>query len=122
MEDGSIQEKGNMSRKYFGTDGVRGIANRAPMSPDMVMKVGLAAGSLRGRCRLALEANIQRADSFIVSAADTAKTIPTRELFAEIYPSVPLARALGEFETPFDHGKARRVLGYEPKHSWRDYL
>jgi len=35
-----------MSRKYFGTDGVRGIANRAPMSPDMVMKIGLAAGSL----------------------------------------------------------------------------
>lgn len=35
-----------MSRKYFGTDGVRGVANRAPMSPDMVMKIGLAAGSL----------------------------------------------------------------------------
>ena len=33
-----------MSRKYFGTDGVRGVANRAPMSPDMVMKIGLAAG------------------------------------------------------------------------------
>ena len=35
-----------MSRKYFGTDGVRGIANKAPMSPDMVMKIGLAAGSV----------------------------------------------------------------------------
>jgi phosphoglucosamine mutase len=35
-----------MARKYFGTDGVRGIANRAPMSPDMVMKIGLAAGSV----------------------------------------------------------------------------
>jgi phosphoglucosamine mutase len=35
-----------MSRKYFGTDGVRGVANRAPMSPDMVLKIGLAAGSL----------------------------------------------------------------------------
>lgn len=35
-----------MSRKYFGTDGVRGVANRAPMSPDMVMKIGLAAGSI----------------------------------------------------------------------------
>ena len=35
-----------MSRKYFGTDGVRGVANRAPMSPDMVMKIGLAAGNL----------------------------------------------------------------------------
>lgn len=35
-----------MSRKYFGTDGVRGVANRAPMSPDMVMRIGLAAGSV----------------------------------------------------------------------------
>jgi phosphoglucosamine mutase len=35
-----------MSRKYFGTDGVRGVANRSPMSPDMVMKIGLAAGSV----------------------------------------------------------------------------
>ena len=35
-----------MSRKYFGTDGVRGVANKAPMSPDMVMKIGLAAGSV----------------------------------------------------------------------------
>lgn len=35
-----------MSRKYFGTDGIRGQANRAPMTPDMAMRVGLAAGSL----------------------------------------------------------------------------
>src|SRR5690349_24410532 len=35
-----------MARKYFGTDGVRGIANKSPMSPDMVMKIGLAAGSV----------------------------------------------------------------------------
>lgn len=70
-------------------------------------------------CRLALEADVQGADSFIISAADTAKTIPTRDLLAEIFPGVPVTRTLGEFETTFDHGKARRILGYEPKHSWR---
>lgn len=70
-------------------------------------------------CRLALEADVQGADSFIISAADTAKTIPTRDLLAGIFPGVPVTRALGEFETTFDHGKARRILGYEPKHSWR---
>jgi phosphoglucosamine mutase len=35
-----------MSRKYFGTDGVRGIANKGAMAPDTVLKLGVAAGSL----------------------------------------------------------------------------
>lgn len=35
-----------MSRKYFGTDGIRGQANRSPMTPEMAMRVGLAAGGL----------------------------------------------------------------------------
>jgi phosphoglucosamine mutase len=33
-----------MSRKYFGTDGVRGTVGNAPMTPDFVMRVGYAAG------------------------------------------------------------------------------
>ncbi len=33
-----------MTRKYFGTDGIRGTANRAPMTPDIALKVGMAAG------------------------------------------------------------------------------
>jgi len=30
--------------KYFGTDGIRGRANRPPITPDVAMKVGMAAG------------------------------------------------------------------------------
>jgi phosphoglucosamine mutase len=33
-----------MKRKYFGTDGIRGTANRHPMTPEIAMKVGMAAG------------------------------------------------------------------------------
>src|SRR5690349_5914809 len=33
-----------MSRAYFGTDGIRGTANRYPMTPEVAMRVGLAAG------------------------------------------------------------------------------
>ena len=33
-----------MVRKLFGTDGIRGLANAAPMTPDVVMKVGMATG------------------------------------------------------------------------------
>ncbi|MEQ8392761.1 MAG: phosphoglucosamine mutase [Thalassospira sp.] len=33
-----------MSRKYFGTDGIRGTANSAPMTAEVALKVGMAAG------------------------------------------------------------------------------
>ena len=33
-----------IKRKYFGTDGVRGLANTFPMSPDIALKLGAAAG------------------------------------------------------------------------------
>ena len=34
-----------MARKYFGTDGIRGATNIAPMTAAMAMKVGMAAGA-----------------------------------------------------------------------------
>ena len=39
-----------MARKFFGTDGIRGLTNVAPMTPEIAMKVGQAAGTyfLRG--------------------------------------------------------------------------
>ncbi|MDT3736118.1 MAG: phosphoglucosamine mutase [Denitratisoma sp.] len=34
-----------MTRKYFGTDGVRGTVGEAPITPDFVMRLGYAAGT-----------------------------------------------------------------------------
>ncbi len=34
-----------MTRKFFGTDGVRGTANSEPMTPETAMRVGMAAGA-----------------------------------------------------------------------------
>ncbi len=33
-----------MARKYFGTDGIRGLANGDKLTPDLAMRVGMAAG------------------------------------------------------------------------------
>ncbi|MDE1173787.1 MAG: phosphoglucosamine mutase [Parvibaculaceae bacterium] len=33
-----------MTRKYFGTDGIRGVANKAPMDAETALRVGMAAG------------------------------------------------------------------------------
>ena len=35
-----------MARKYFGTDGIRGLANKHPMTAEVALKVGMAAGHM----------------------------------------------------------------------------
>jgi phosphoglucosamine mutase len=40
-----------MARKYFGTDGVRGLVGEAPITPDFVMRLGYAAGKVLARGR-----------------------------------------------------------------------
>jgi phosphoglucosamine mutase len=35
-----------MARKYFGTDGVRGRVGESPITPDLVMRLGYAAGEV----------------------------------------------------------------------------
>lgn len=35
-----------MSRRYFGTDGIRGRANQHPMTSEIALKVGMAAGKI----------------------------------------------------------------------------
>lgn len=42
-----------MTRKYFGTDGVRGRVGIAPITPDFVMKLGYAAGKVLARAESA---------------------------------------------------------------------
>ncbi len=52
--------------------------------------------------------------------ADTVMSRPNRELLAEVFPDVPVRGEIGEHETLLSIDKARRVLGYQPRHSWRD--
>jgi hypothetical protein len=66
-----------------------------------------------------LEAEVAGADVFTVAAADTLMRTPSRQLMAEHFPGVPVAAELGEFETLLSIAKARRVLGYQPRHGWR---
>ena len=71
---------------------------------------------------MALQADVTGADSFIIAAADTVMTRPSKDLLAEVFPGVPLTREIGEFETLLSIEKARRVLGFEPAHRWRDHV
>jgi nucleoside-diphosphate-sugar epimerase len=70
-------------------------------------------------CRLGLEADVAGADVFTIAAADTLMKTPSRELMASVFPGVPVDPGLGQFETLLSIEKARRVLGYAPRYTWR---
>jgi nucleoside-diphosphate-sugar epimerase len=72
--------------------------------------------------RLALEHDFAGTDVFIIANADTVMTRPSAELAGEVFPGVPVTRALEANETLLSIEKARRVLGYQPEHSWRDHV
>ena len=60
-------------------------------------------------------------ERFIIAAADTVMSRPNAELVAEVFPDVPLRGDLGTNETLLSIEKARRLLGFEPRQSWRDH-
>jgi nucleoside-diphosphate-sugar epimerase len=70
--------------------------------------------------RRALEHSGTGVDVFIVANADTVMSRSSADLATEVFPSVSVVKELGEHETLLSIEKARRVLGYEPAHSWRD--
>ncbi|HEY7174872.1 MAG TPA: NAD(P)-dependent oxidoreductase [Micromonosporaceae bacterium] len=59
-------------------------------------------------------------EAFIIANADTVMVRSSASLAAEIYPDVEIRKELGEHETMLSIDKARRLLGYEPEHGWRD--
>jgi len=69
--------------------------------------------------RLSLESNIKGADVFIIANADTVMERDNESLLKEVFPSVPHKRSFGPHETLLAIEKARKILGYKPKYSWR---
>lgn len=70
--------------------------------------------------RRALEYDATGMDVFIVANADTCMSRSNEELIAAHFPDVPRKRPVGPNETLLSIDKARRILGYEPRHSWRN--
>jgi hypothetical protein len=82
-----------------------------------------------------LEAKIKSADVFIIANADTVMEQDSKALLAEVFtgevsgldtvlepervPDVPHKRSFGPQETLLSIEKARKILGYEPRYSWR---
>ncbi|MGX1159530.1 nucleoside-diphosphate-sugar epimerase [Arthrobacter sp. SLBN-100] len=61
-------------------------------------------------------------EAYIIANADTVMSRSSASLAAEVFPGVKVTKELGEHETMLSIDKARRLLGFEPEHSWRDHL
>jgi nucleoside-diphosphate-sugar epimerase len=73
-------------------------------------------------CRLALDAPVEGAEVAIIAAADTVMDRPSADLLAEVYPTVTLSREVSGFETLLAIDRARSLLGWAPRYSWRNQL
>ncbi|UTT69057.1 NAD(P)-dependent oxidoreductase [Arthrobacter sp. DNA4] len=60
-------------------------------------------------------------EAFIIANADTVMSRSSAGLAAEVFPGVKVTKELGEHETMLSIDKARRLLGFEPEHSWRNH-
>ena len=72
--------------------------------------------------RLALTAEVEGAEVCVVANADTVMRTPSAELMAAEFPGVEARAGLTGTRTLLSIDKARRLLGYDPQHSWRDHV
>lgn len=59
---------------------------------------------------------------FYVTAQDQSMNVATRDLVAEYFPGVEVAADVSEFGSLMSLQNARSVLGFSPRHSWREAI
>jgi nucleoside-diphosphate-sugar epimerase len=76
-------------------------------------------GQMVQRC---LETDGLGYEVFNVANADLSVAATTEQIRDRFYAGVPVRREMGRDETFYSIDKARDLLGFEPRHSWRDVL
>lgn len=72
-------------------------------------------------CRLALEADVSGHEAVFIAAADIRFDAPTEGLLRDVAPpDLIMRRPLPGSTTVISLDKAARLIGYEPRFSWRD--
>jgi hypothetical protein len=69
----------------------------------------------------ALDADVQGHRVLYLSAADSFMEEDTAALIAAAYPQAVITRPLIGSQSVFELGDANDVLGFVPRHSWRNY-
>lgn len=77
-------------------------------------------GDAAGAIRRAVETDLDGHERLFVAAADTTTTTPTSAVIDDCYPDAERRRSFAGTEGLLDVSKARRLLDWTPRRSWRD--
>ena len=102
-------------------DEVVGRAHEDPETARSQMWTCVDVRDVARACRIAAEQDGLECEAFFITSSETYMEIPTGELMAKYYPDAE-NRYGGDDPhfSPFDNSKTRHVLGWEPRHHWRD--
>ena len=73
-------------------------------------------------CLLALESDLKGADNFIIAADDTVMNKTNKELLDVVFPNIKIKGEIGDHQTLLNNSKAKKILGFQPKYSWRNLV
>jgi nucleoside-diphosphate-sugar epimerase len=71
--------------------------------------------------RKAIEADFKGFEAFIIANADTVMSRANASLMAEVFPGVETKPSMSSTGTLLSIEKAKRMLDYNPQHSWRNH-
>lgn len=128
----------SVGRAFTARCGMTTIFIRAPwiVSPEELMALARNGGraikdfglyhyidarDLAEACRLAVEVELSGAQAIYVGSGESTVTVPLAELYPKLAPAIG-ARAASLTGTlgPVSNARARELLGWSPKHSWRN--
>ncbi|MEO8758108.1 MAG: NAD(P)-dependent oxidoreductase [Devosia sp.] len=72
--------------------------------------------------RKAIEADFKGFEAFVIANSDTVMSRGSSSLMAEVFPSVETRKGMSATGTLLSIEKAKRMLDYNPQHSWRNHV
>ncbi|OXS61101.1 nucleoside-diphosphate-sugar epimerase [Cohnella sp. CIP 111063] len=92
-----------------------------PEERDRILWSYIDTRDAASACRLAIETDGLGAVALNIAADDSSMAVRSRDLLTARYPGVTDIRTpLEGHETLLDNAKAKRLLGWQPVHRWRD--
>lgn len=67
----------------------------------------------------AVENGVPGFEAYIIANPDSVMSRSSASLAAEVFPDVPFTREVTEHESLYSSEKAARILGFDPRHTWR---
>ena len=108
---------------WVATPGDIEARRRTPIAPAEEARMLWSYIDLRDAatfCRLAIEARGLNFVPVQVTAADTLSDVPTEDLLRAHAPETEIRSAIPGTATAFSLSRAQDLLGFAPRHSWRD--